>query len=582
MIFKGSPYTYYSLLELPKEATEKEIKKAFKRLAKEYHPDKNDGNDTVFKEINEAYEILSKNKAEYDNYSEQKLEAEAESVFKKEEPSNFFYSRNTFKDFFKDTFKNFRREFSDIWSDKISDDINNALAKAENEFEKLKKENPFAEQFKAILNAERHLRIYGSTETSIKNALAKYKEFYQDLDDSFWLQKITSPGRNKKKNKSKKIVAPIHLESIEKNILESWKKDVQKSLKKFLLNSLQKQRMQLSLEIRQKLQALRKISIALKPFQLFGLGYDLSLGSLVDSDIQELLKWKDFFENNPKVLELCEMLGRMQKEKRRWEYIKSKETYTYDAQIPDISSQEEITGVKFGNDIENVLPQELALLSDTDTEILFDLKFIEKQLMCFEKIGLMNVKKEGEREIEKKVEKKDKKGPIILCVDTSGSMAGTPENIAKAIALTMSMLAKKQNRNCYMINFSTNIETFDFGAKKDIKELIRFLKQSFHGGTDVMRALEEALKIMENENYKKADLLVVSDFIFSPENSEIEEKIIEQKKKENKFYGLSILNNENSISRAENIFDALFTYQISNGNIKKLYNHLVKISRREN
>lgn len=49
---------YYELLGLQKGASDDEIKKAFRRKAVEFHPDKTGGDDTAFKEINEAYEVL--------------------------------------------------------------------------------------------------------------------------------------------------------------------------------------------------------------------------------------------------------------------------------------------------------------------------------------------------------------------------------------------------------------------------------------------------------------------------------------------------------------------------------------------
>ena len=56
---------YYSVLEIPKTATQDEIKKAFRKQAMKYHPDRNPGNkeaEEKFKEVAAAYEVLSDEK----------------------------------------------------------------------------------------------------------------------------------------------------------------------------------------------------------------------------------------------------------------------------------------------------------------------------------------------------------------------------------------------------------------------------------------------------------------------------------------------------------------------------------------
>ncbi|MDQ5969122.1 MAG: molecular chaperone DnaJ [Patescibacteria group bacterium] len=61
---------YYETLGVDKKASKDEIKKAFRTLAHKYHPDKKTGDDAKFKEINEAYSILSDDskRAQYDAY----------------------------------------------------------------------------------------------------------------------------------------------------------------------------------------------------------------------------------------------------------------------------------------------------------------------------------------------------------------------------------------------------------------------------------------------------------------------------------------------------------------------------------
>ena len=61
---------YYAILGVEKKATKEEIKKAFRKLAAKYHPDKQTGDEAKFKEISEAYAVLGddKKRAEYDAY----------------------------------------------------------------------------------------------------------------------------------------------------------------------------------------------------------------------------------------------------------------------------------------------------------------------------------------------------------------------------------------------------------------------------------------------------------------------------------------------------------------------------------
>ena len=60
---------YYSILGVSRNASGEEVKKAFRRLAMRYHPDRNPGNSLeageLFKDINEAYEVLSNDDQRY-------------------------------------------------------------------------------------------------------------------------------------------------------------------------------------------------------------------------------------------------------------------------------------------------------------------------------------------------------------------------------------------------------------------------------------------------------------------------------------------------------------------------------------
>jgi len=62
---------YYKILGVGKGASEEEVKKAFRKLAHKYHPDKG-GDEKKFKEINQAYQVLSskEKRAQYDRFGQ--------------------------------------------------------------------------------------------------------------------------------------------------------------------------------------------------------------------------------------------------------------------------------------------------------------------------------------------------------------------------------------------------------------------------------------------------------------------------------------------------------------------------------
>lgn len=70
---------YYDILGVPKSANEDEIKKAFRKQAHQHHPDKAGGDEAKFKELNEAYQVLSspEKRKQYDQYGQTFEQAQA-------------------------------------------------------------------------------------------------------------------------------------------------------------------------------------------------------------------------------------------------------------------------------------------------------------------------------------------------------------------------------------------------------------------------------------------------------------------------------------------------------------------------
>jgi len=74
---------YYDILGINKNASSEEIKRAFRKLAHQYHPDKGGGNEAKFKEVNEAYQVLKdpQKRQQYDQYGQTFEQARAQGGF---------------------------------------------------------------------------------------------------------------------------------------------------------------------------------------------------------------------------------------------------------------------------------------------------------------------------------------------------------------------------------------------------------------------------------------------------------------------------------------------------------------------
>ncbi len=97
---------YYKVLDLPRNSGEAEIKKAYRRLAMKYHPDRNPGDHEAeerFKEAKEAYEVLSDagKRAVYDQYGHQGVEASRNASAA---GAGGFHGAEAFSDIFGDVF----------------------------------------------------------------------------------------------------------------------------------------------------------------------------------------------------------------------------------------------------------------------------------------------------------------------------------------------------------------------------------------------------------------------------------------------------------------------------------------------
>ena len=199
------------------------------------------------------------------------------------------------------------------------------------------------------------------------------------------------------------------------------------------------------------------------------------------------------------------------------------------------SNESEI--IALGDRVSYLVPTEYSFLADLDFEHLFYYKYATKNLLLYSNLGQTASAQSG-----KNTTKKLQAGPIIVCLDTSSSMSGCPEKIAKCMLLQLLDMAKRKNRRLYLITFAVRAQAIDLSNPNNWRVLNQFLNNRFSGGTSPEAMINEALTTLLKTDYALADVLIVSDFIFKLPCTTTIESINKAHKNGARFYGLMIGN----------------------------------------
>ena len=172
------------------------------------------------------------------------------------------------------------------------------------------------------------------------------------------------------------------------------------------------------------------------------------------------------------------------------------------------ASRSEVHGTHRSDDVMRLLPSELLNLEDEALENLFYARLLEKQLQTYELQGTTLIPGETTEAQRKRT------GPVVACLDTSGSMGGTPLLKAKALLLAIANILRQEDRSLHVLLFGAADEIREF-ALEDAQHsagLLHFLRQGFGGGTNFEAPLARAMQIIEQHPaYEKADVLMISD-----------------------------------------------------------------------
>lgn len=215
------------------------------------------------------------------------------------------------------------------------------------------------------------------------------------------------------------------------------------------------------------------------------LGWGITPGELQKMPIKEKLELVKNLLSTSKFRQIAELAGRLKN-------IANSSMAT----VPT-HGNDEIVDITQGDNIARLLPTELIKLKKTPALFMKDLA--ERKLLQYNLRG----------------EEPQGKGPIVVCVDISGSMAGQREVWAKAVMLALAHITDRQNRAFAVITFDTqcrHTQVYKSG-KLTLKEKMDLAAMHMQGGgTAFMPPLNKAFQILsEYPEMKRSDVIFITD-----------------------------------------------------------------------
>jgi len=165
-------------------------------------------------------------------------------------------------------------------------------------------------------------------------------------------------------------------------------------------------------------------------------------------------------------------------------------------------SSEEVLEVERGDSIHRLLPHEMLTLHHPVLHKDFYRRFLDQELLQY---SLRGIEEKG-------------KGPMIVCLDGSSSMAGDKEIWSKAVTLTLLEIARRQRRLFRSICFSseqTPLQVLDLNPREHYeiktKHVMDLAEYFPGGGTDFQKPLDAALECLKQSRFKKGDIIFITD-----------------------------------------------------------------------
>ena len=193
---------------------------------------------------------------------------------------------------------------------------------------------------------------------------------------------------------------------------------------------------------------------------------------------------------NKKLGELARMVGRFKQDARA---LKRKTLERGVAEAYD---------VELGSEIGRLIPAELLALHHRALRRDFQRRILEGTVLQYR---LRDDEQKG-------------KGPMVVCIDVSSSMEGDKELWAKAVALTLMDIARRQRRLFRAVMFSSGDTTFkvlDLNRERryqpDLNRVIEMAEYFPGGGTDFEAPIDAGVALLREQKLKRGDIVIITD-----------------------------------------------------------------------
>ncbi|NKC13447.1 MAG: VWA domain-containing protein [Gammaproteobacteria bacterium] len=239
--------------------------------------------------------------------------------------------------------------------------------------------------------------------------------------------------------------------------------------------------------------------------------------------------------DSAKRLELGERIARSSKLRRLAQIVGAFKEVAFEARRARTTQwPQELHTVTCGNELEQLLPAELLGLQKRNAALRPDFlrRYSERQLSQYHLHAPAN------------------RGPMVICLDGSGSMQGKKELWSKAVALTLMDIARRQKRGCLGLIFSSSAQLFEvellaksrLGGRAKVRDeaLISFAEHFPSGGTDFEAPLQRAVDAVTTGNFRRGDIVFITDGQAAVSETLIERIRVQRKRHRFRIYGVLV------------------------------------------